>query len=59
MTQLTDYKVKNTGNVIDIKSKPVTIEGRKIQHSMSFHDTQKGFNLILTQVKNPSNWVIG
>ena len=58
MNKLTDFKVNNTGNVIDIISIPKNVEGRKVQHGMSFHDTQKGYNMILTCVKNPANWII-
>ncbi len=61
MTQLTDYKVKNTGNVIDItlSRKVMTEDGmRKVQQGMSFFDTSESYSQILRCVKDASQWTV-
>ena len=53
MIKLSDYKVNNTGNIIDINlNRNVMTENgaRNIQQGLSFHDTAEGYAKILTRL---------
>ncbi len=61
MTNLTEFKVSNTGNVIDVtlSRKVMTEHGmRKVQQGMSFFDTAEGYEQILNCVIYASKWTV-